>query len=117
MKIKISAQIAPTENSEKILQAIQKKFPNAVFKTLKSQIFCETTNKEVLSEIKRIVEEKRIANTVRYLVLEHHKIEINKQALMVGRINFVEETYPLGNVIIEAENEKELLDYLAPSTI
>jgi predicted RNA binding protein with dsRBD fold (UPF0201 family) len=115
--ITISTPVFATENPEKILKVLEAKFPGCKFQKSKNQISGTCQNISCLSEIKRKVEDGRIANTVRYLVLEHNKIELNKQALIKGRINFVEENYPLGNVVIEFENEKEILNYLAPSTI
>ena len=115
MKINISTPIYPTEDSDKIKKALQKIFPQAKFKTTKNKISLQTTNIEVLSKIRDIVEQKRIQATLRYLLLEHGKLQLNKQTAMIGKINFVEEEYALGNINIEG-NVDEILNYLAPTT-
>jgi len=117
MKLKICTTINPTENKKKITERMQEAFPGCKFEILKNEIRCETDNPAVLEKIKQKVEEKRIKHTIQYLIIKNQtpagtKIELNKQTLMLGKINFVEENYPLGNVVIESDNPTEFLKVL-----
>ena len=114
--ITISTPVFATENKKKLMDAIQKMFPEAEFKETKTKIEAQG-ELELLSQIKLKIEEKRIKNTVRYLLAEHGCLKLNKQALVAGKLNFVEEEYTLGNVEIKTENPGEMMEYLVPSTI
>ena len=122
MKITITTPLYPTEDAEKVLSGMQKIFPNAKFKTLKSKITTQTSKFEVLNEIKHTVEFKRIGNTMRYLIAKNANnnnafFELNKQTAVIGKIHFIEEKQILGSVKIEYEGKvEELSQYLAPST-
>lgn len=115
--ITIYTQINPTENEEKIIKKLKEAFPGCDFKIFGNKIECKTENIAVLEKLKQKIDEKKVKNTVSYLIAKNQtgnssKIELNKQTLMIGKFYFVEENYPLGNVVIETDNAKELNDYL-----
>lgn len=119
MKITVTTQLNATENAEKIKTALEKVFPKISFKVSKTSISGSSDDIVNLSYIKEKVIEKRIKNTARYLILQYRtdagaRIMLNKQTLLFGKINFVEEQYPMGNVVvdIETDNIEGLADYI-----
>ena len=119
MKITISTPLNPTENSGKILNALEKFFPMFQFKTSKAKISGQSDQFSSLKLLQDKIVRKHIKGTVKYLLLEYRfpggsKLMLNKQALVAGKINFVEEKYPLGNVeiSIETDNLESAVDYL-----
>lgn len=119
MKITVTTQLNATENAEKIKAALENVFPKISFKSSKTSISGSSEAIENLSYIKEKVMEKQIKNTARYLILQYRteagaRIMLNKQTLLLGKINFVEEEYPLGNIIvdIETDNVEGLADYI-----
>ncbi len=116
MKIKISTPFFPTEDAEKIVSALEKIFQSK-FKKTKSKIYTESQDLEILSNLKKKIADARIKNTVMYLIEKNKinnssKFQLNKQTLMIGKIHFVEEEYPLGSVTVEFDNIQKLADYL-----
>jgi predicted RNA binding protein with dsRBD fold (UPF0201 family) len=123
MKIKIETPVFPTEDGTKIKHALESVFPGVVFKLNKDLISGESENISSLEYVKTRIEEKKIKNTVSYLLTQYSfdggtSFELNKQAAMLGKVNFVEEKYPLGNikVMIETNNLDEVSGYLFSST-
>jgi predicted RNA binding protein with dsRBD fold (UPF0201 family) len=119
MKITVTTQLNATENADKIKIALVKVFPKMIFKIGKKEISGSSDDVTNLSYIKEKVMEKQIKNTARYLILQYRteagaRIMLNKQTLLLGKINFVEEKYPLGNVVvdIETDNVEGLADYV-----
>lgn len=117
MELKIYTSINPTENKKKITEKMQETFPGCKFNVTEKKIECNTSDTNVLGKIIQKIEEKRIKHTIQYLIVKNQtqsgtKVELNKQTLMLGKINFVEENYPLGNVIIESDRPTEFLKVL-----
>lgn len=116
MKIKIYTKIFPTEDVEKIKKSLENIF-KVKFKKTKNKIYFKTNKLNVLENIRNKILESRIKNTVLYLIEKNKtnnssKIELNKQAIVIGKINFVEEKYPLGNVVIEFDDVEKISKYL-----
>lgn len=119
MKLTVATQVHATEDGDKIKSALETVFPKIKFKKTKSQISGESDSAENLDYIKEKVIAKQIKSTVRYILLQYKtetgtKFMLNKQTFMLGKINFVEENYPLGNIIvdIETDNLEGLVDYM-----
>jgi predicted RNA binding protein with dsRBD fold (UPF0201 family) len=118
MKIKIYTPIYPTEDEEKIISSLEKIFPTIKFKKVKNEIVGETQDVDVLKNVKQKILDARILNTVLYLIESNKgnnssKLMLNKQTLIVGKIHFVEENYPLGNVTIEFDDVDKIISYLS----
>jgi predicted RNA binding protein with dsRBD fold (UPF0201 family) len=119
MKITVTTQLNATENAEKLKTALENVFPKISFKVSKTSVSGSSEDVVNLRYIKEKVMEKRIKNTARYLILQYRteagaRIMLNKQTLLLGKINFVEEQYPMGNVVvdIETDNIEGLADYI-----
>ena len=119
MKITVTTPVNATEDGNKIKTALEKVFPKIKFKMTKKEISGSSDDTENLDYMKEKILAKQIKSTVRYLILEYStdkgtRIMLNKQTMMLGKINFVEEQYPLGNIIvdIETDNLEGLVDYM-----
>lgn len=114
--IKISTPLFLTEDEEKIKKSLESMF-GISFKKKGKKIVGETKKINVLVKIKQKVDESRIKNTVLCLIEKNKignssKLELNKQTFMLGKIHFVEEDYPLGNITIEFDDVENVVDYL-----
>jgi len=108
MNIKISTTVFPTESEEKLLNALQKVF-QIDFTIKNNQILAETKNIDSLLLVRQKIADARIKTTVLYLLEKNKdgknsKLELNKQTLVKGKIHFVEEKQPLGNIVIEFDD-------------
>jgi predicted RNA binding protein with dsRBD fold (UPF0201 family) len=119
MKITITAPVNATEDGDKILKGLERVFPKVKFKSTKKEISGISSDKTALNNVRDKIIAKKIKNTARYLILEYQndkgaRVMFNKQAIVVGKVNFVEEEYPLGNVImdVETDNIEGLADYI-----
>ena len=117
MNIKIYTPVFSTESEEKLISALKKVF-QIEFKRKKDMLVAETKNKDALAVVKQKIADARIKNTVMYLLEKNRdgkntRLELNKQTLMKGKVHFVEEKYPLGNVVIELDNIEEASMYFS----
>ncbi|RLF67660.1 MAG: hypothetical protein DRN26_01740 [Thermoplasmata archaeon] len=124
MRVKIRVPLNPTEDEEKVKNAILNIFPDAVMRTEGEYIIAETNN---LRTLKELLEKQRIRDTARDVLMtsivgNHIVFKINKQVATVGRVNFSVTEGPLGDIEVdieaeEGENVNEIINYIAPSTL
>ena len=125
--LKIEAQINPTEESEKVKQALENIFGPISFK-----IKPKTWGQLLIGEISGIVGLTNLANTIKreQIISAARKIlrnlatetkitfYLNKQVAYAGHISFSEQSgeSPLGPIKIEIEcdNSQKLIDWLTP---
>ena len=119
MKITVTTLLHATEDTEKIKKAVEKVFPGMQFKISRKEIKGESSDSFALSYVREKIISKQIKSTARYLFLEYKtdkgtRFMLNKQTLMIGKVNFVEEEYVLGNVIadIETDNFEGFIDFM-----
>jgi len=123
MKVRVFCRIYPTENPEKIRDAVLKIFPNAKIRISENYLVAETSSMENFASLLR---RQRIRDSARSVLMDGMdensiSFRLNKQVMTVGRINFAVEDMPLGDVEVrvEAEGEediRDILDRIAPST-
>ena len=127
IQLKIEAQINPTEESEKVKQALENIFGPISFK-----IKPKTWGQLLIGEISGIVGLTNLANTIKreQIISAARKIlrnlatetkitfYLNKQVAYAGHISFSEQSgeSPLGPIKIEIEcdNSQKLIDWLTP---
>jgi len=127
IQLKIEAQINPTEESEKVKQALENIFGPVSFK-----IKPKTWGQLLIGEISGIVGLTNLANTIKreQIISAARKIlrnlatetkitfYLNKQVAYAGHISFSEQSgeSPLGPIKIEIEcdNSQKLIDWLTP---
>lgn len=120
-KIQVVAPVHPTEDAEKVIQAVRQIFPDAEVHDEGDQVRAMTTSLDTLI---RKASEERVLDAARGTLWRGRKgahrtrFEVNKQAAFVGRVNFNEVTHPLGDleVNLEVDDLDALLDKIAPPT-
>lgn len=123
MKLRVEANIKPTESPEKVEAAVRNIFPTLTLERVGNSLVGESTDVESLSRLHQLVRQQAILDTA-WSVLFSNRIEnttrfmLNKQVAFVGRISFTDGESPLGPIIVclEAEDIELLIDYLTPRT-
>lgn len=125
--LKIEAQINPTEESEKVKQALENIFGPVSFKikpkTWGQLLIGEISGIVGLTNLAKIIKREQIISAARKILRNlatETKITfyLNKQVAYAGHISFSEQSgeSPLGPIKIEIEcdNSQKLIDWLTP---
>ncbi len=125
--IHVETEVHPTENEAKVKTAVTNMFGDLNLQkeplTVGSLLVGKAENREALENFRTILRRDRVRAAARKLL--HARVRgpcisfcLNKQVAFTGHVSFSEETgeCPLGpiKVIIETENPRELVDWLAP---
>ncbi len=122
VEIEIETEIHPTEDKEKVVNAVKNIFPDAKIEIDNGKL--KASSKD-LSTFKRLIKKQRILDTVRSELIRGRSgneitIFLNKQTATVSRINFAERDAILSplKVTIKLYNVpfERFLDYVAPQT-
>ncbi len=120
LEIIIEAEVNPTEDVEKIKNAILSIFPDAKFELLAGEIIARSKS---LENFGKILKEERIRDAARSVLLgnlydDEVVFSINKQVATMGKISFSVGNVPLGDIkiTVRGENLRELIDIIAPDT-
>ncbi len=129
MRVRVEAEVRPTEDIEKVKKALSNLFNLESYRVAEvgtyKVIIGESSSIISLLKIREIIVRERIADTVRRIlsrgtVDKYLSFKINKQAAYVGKLSLVEEDRESSmgpiNVFIEASDVKRLIDWLAPNT-
>ncbi|MEM4970586.1 MAG: RNA-binding domain-containing protein [Sulfolobales archaeon] len=129
MRIRVEAEVRPTEDIEKVRKALSNLFNLESYRVAEvgtyKVIIGESSSITSLLKIREIIVRERIADTARRIfsrsaVDKYLSFKINKQAAYAGKLSFVEEDRESSmgpiNVFIEAKDIKKLIDWLAPNT-
>jgi predicted RNA binding protein with dsRBD fold (UPF0201 family) len=127
--IRMETEINPTEAEEKVKLAVANLFGNIPTQTKPSYkgsiLIAEANGQEVLVKLRNLLRMDRVRDAARKVFfggLRGTTISfcLNKQVAFAGHVSFSEEVAesPLGpiRVIIECENPRQLIDWLAPRT-
>jgi uncharacterized protein len=125
----VEAEVNPTETEEKVKTSVANVFGDVSMQVnpqrVGSVLVAEAKSREALENFRNLLRRDRVraaARKVLYKSLRGNKISffLNKQAAFAGHVSFSQETgeCPLGpiKVVIESENPRELIDWLAPRT-
>ncbi len=120
IEIIIETEVYPTEDVEKIKDAILKIFPDAKIEVLAGEIRALSQS---IENFGKILKEERIRDAARSVLLgnlydDEIIFGINKQAATVGKISFSVGNVPLGDmkITIRGENLRDVVDRIAPDT-
>ncbi|MEM2202967.1 MAG: RNA-binding domain-containing protein [Sulfolobales archaeon] len=129
MRLRVEAEVRPTEDLEKVRKAILNIFNIEDFRVVDAGeyrvLVGESGSISSLLKLREMIVRGKIADTARRIIAknsteEYISFKINKQAAFAGKLSFVEDDREssLGpiNVFIEARDSKELIDWLAPNT-
>ena len=125
----METEINPTEAEEKVKLAVANLFGNIPTQTKPSYkgsiLIAEANGQEVLVKLRNLLRMDRVRDAARKVFfggLRGTTISfcLNKQVAFAGHVSFSEEAAesPLGpiRVVIECENPRQLIDWLAPRT-
>ena len=119
--ITMRVECLPTEDPEKVKQAVLNLFPGSEIEGAEGGFFarCDSTER-----FKEVLWNLRILDTARAVLLRGMRenrtsFSLNKQVAFVGKVSFVQEPMPLGSidVVVEDEHLDELIDSIAPRTV
>lgn len=123
----VEAEVHPTEVEQKVETAITNMFGSLKIESEPSAVGSilvgNTRNREALESFRSVLRRDRVRAAARKLL--HSSVRgncisfcLNKQVAFIGHVSFSQETgeCPLGpiKVVIESENPRELVDWLAP---
>jgi predicted RNA binding protein with dsRBD fold (UPF0201 family) len=127
--VRMETEINPTEDEEKVRTTIANLFGNIPTKTKPSYqgsvLTAEARGQEALTKLRNLLRMDRVRGAARKVFFEGLRGKtisfcLNKQVAFAGHVSFSEEVAesPLGpmKVIIESENPRQLIDWLAPRT-
>ena len=123
----VEAEIHPTETEAKVKVAVANMFGNLQMQTepaaVGNMLICEAQSRDALENFRAALRRDRVRAAARKLLyssVRGNRINfcLNKQVAFSGHVSFSQETgeCPLGpiKVVIETENPRELVDWLAP---
>jgi predicted RNA binding protein with dsRBD fold (UPF0201 family) len=127
--IRVETEINPTEAEEKVKTAVENLFgniPTHIKPSHKGSVLtAEAEGQEALVKLRNLLRNDRVRDAARkvfFAGLSGDTISfcLNKQVAFAGHVSFSEEVAesPLGpiRVVIECENSRQLVDWLAPRT-
>lgn len=121
MKIEVNAKIHPSEDPDKVTEAVENIFPEINLSVEENQVKGKSTNKNSLEKLKNKIGLQAIRDTARKELEKNRekksiRFSLNKQVATVDKVNFSTGETPLGSieVRIEARDIEGLIDYLAP---
>lgn len=126
----IEVEVNPTENLEKVKQAVENIFGPVSFKvksrTWGQLLLAQTHGNEGLTKLSNLLKREQILAAARKIFLSGMKetsinFYLNKQVAYVGHISFSQRTAesPLGpiSVQIRSSNPRKLITWLAPKPL
>lgn len=122
MNIKIRTKIYPTEDENKVLEALHRIFPLVDFIVEEDLLLGESDSNDNLEMLKNIIDLQMIRDSSRKMIRKGKRdkgvvINLNKQAAYEGKINFSSDS-PMGPITVKIHGDvNEICDYLAPSTL
>ena len=128
--VRVETEINPTEDEEKVKTAVANLFGNIPTHTEPAHkgsiMTAEAREQEALVKLRNLLRNDRVRDAARKVFFAGLRGEtisfcLNKQVAFAGHVSFSDEEAesPLGpiRVVIECENPRQLIDWLAPRTI
>lgn len=123
-KLRVEAEVKPTEDQAKVEKAIGKIFPRLQLEKVGDFIAGESGEVEALDRLHQLLRLQAILDSARKVMRGNKRgntvrFMLNKQAATVGRVSFTDGESPLGPIIVtlEVPDADHLIDYLAPRTV
>ncbi len=122
VEVIIETEIHPTENVDKVVQAVKNIFPDAEIEIEDGKLFAKARD---LSRFRDLLRRQRILDTARSEILKGRRnneivIYLNKQTATVSKVNFCDENAVLSPIRVTFKLYNipfsRFLDYLAPET-
>jgi predicted RNA binding protein with dsRBD fold (UPF0201 family) len=123
MRLRVEAEVKPTEVVGKVEAAVRRIFPTLALERSGNFLVGESADIDSLSRFRQLLRQQMILDTARRAMLLKRRdnstqVCLNKQVAFVGRVNFTDGESPLGPIVVtlEAPDIERLIDYLAPRT-
>lgn len=123
MRLRVEAEVKPTEAEEKVEAAVKKIFPTLKLNQTESSLVGESTRAESLDRLHQLLRQQAIRDSAHSVMLRGRRgnvvqFMLNKQVAFVGKVSFTGGESPLGPIVVtlEAPDIERLIDYLAPRT-
>lgn len=123
MKLRVEAEVRPTEAREKVEAAIKRIFPTLELQQVGNSVVGESADVGSLSRLHQLLRQQAILDSARSVMFARRRggstqLMLNKQAAFAGKVSFTDGESPLGPIVValEAEDIERLIDYLAPRT-
>jgi len=120
MDVLVSAPVFPSEDQNKVMQAVNRIFPSAVLEISEGMTGGRTDIENFSTQIRR----QKILDAARSVMIKGRRkdrtvFHLNKQAAFAGKISFTDERAVLGTimVIIEDEDIDAAINIIAPATV
>lgn len=120
IEVSVYSLIRPTEQVEKVVLAIENIFPGLAMDIRGDRIEAYGGIKS-LKTFHKLLRDQQILDTSRSVMIrgrvgESIQFQLNKQAALMGRINFPVEEEPLGSIHVQIIGDDLIIDWLAPRT-
>jgi len=123
LKLRVEAEIRPTEDQTKVEAAVKKIFPTLQPSTAGNFLVGESTEVGALDRLHQLLRLQMILDSARSVMRRGRqgnvvRFMLNKQVATVGKVSFTDGESPLGPIVVtlEASDIERLIDYLAPRT-
>lgn len=114
------ALVRPTERLERVVSAIEEIFSGLIMDIREDRIEAYD-GPDSLKNFHRLLREQKILDTARLvmtngLIGDTIQFRLNKQAALMGMVNFPPEEEPLGSIHVQITGGERVIDWLAPQT-
>jgi hypothetical protein len=112
--------VRPTERLEKVVSAIEEIFHGLIMDIREDRIEAYD-GPDSLKNFHSLLREQQILDTARSvmtngLIGDTIQFRLNKQAALMGMVNFPPEEEPLGSIHVQITGGARVIDWLAPQT-
>jgi predicted RNA binding protein with dsRBD fold (UPF0201 family) len=120
IEISVHALVRPTERLEKVVSAIENIFPGLIMDIREDRIEAYD-GPDSMRNFHKLLREQKILDTARLmmtcgLIGDSIQFRLNKQAALMGMVNFPPDEEPLGSIHVQITGGERLIDWLAPRT-
>ncbi|MEM3402700.1 MAG: RNA-binding domain-containing protein [Candidatus Hadarchaeales archaeon] len=123
MRVRVSAEVRPSEDEGKVKRAILNLFPLLELRLEGGMVVGESQDVASIQKFRQTLRVLAILDTARAVLkrgVEGSKTKflLNKQAAFMGKISFTDGESPLGPIVVEIEapDLERLIDFISPRT-
>jgi predicted RNA binding protein with dsRBD fold (UPF0201 family) len=120
IEVFVYSMIRPTERVDLVVSAFEKIFPGLIM-DIRSDRIEAYDGLDSLKTFHRLLREQKILDTARAVMMDGLlgdvlAFRLNKQAALMGKVNFPPEEEPLGSIHVRIIHGDRVIDWLAPKT-
>lgn len=120
IEITVHAIVKPTERVEKVASAVERIFPGLIMDIRADRVEAYD-GPDSMMNFHKLLREQKILDTARSvmtkgLVGNAIQFRLNKQAALMGKVNFLPDEEPLGSLHVQILGGERTIDWLAPRT-